>query len=220
MWHYLTNLSLGDFCEILTFIGFIIFLFRRFVLKKMPVPTGAHGKISREEIDKSLTLLKKKFPYARPVYRIPEDLKKRLSANLTDPDLLKELLCDITKYMGIDGSYIKLVLTDDETKAYAGNIHTNGAFTTLSLQVHSYYNLDVLTAVLAHEVMHLFLFYNGVSKRDALENEVLTDTAAVYFGFGEYLKKGYRVIETSLGFSYHKVGYIRTEDVEYILKQI
>lgn len=208
MREFLTGLSLGDICEILTFIGFIVFLFRRFVLKKMPVPRGAGRKIGREEIDASLTLLRKKFPYGHSNYRMPENLRMRLSANLSDPDLLKELLCDITKYMGIDGSYIKLKLSDDETKAYAGNIQTNGAFTTIRLQVHPYYDADVLTAVLAHEVMHLFLFYQGVSKRDALENEVLTDTAAVYFGFGEYLKKGYRVIETKLGFSYHKVGYI------------
>ena len=49
---------------------------------------------------------------------------------------------------------------------------------------------------------------------------MLTDTAAVYLGYGEYLARGYKIIETNLGLSYHKVGYIRQDDVVYIMNRI
>ena len=51
-------------------------------------------------------------------------------------------------------------------------------------------------------------------------NEVLTDTAAVYFGFGQYLYRGYKMMEINLGSSYHKVGYIDPEDVQFIQNEI
>lgn len=54
--------------------------------------------------------------------------------------------------------------------------------------------------------------------RDTWENEILTDTAAVYCGFGEYIYAGYAVMRGEFAFSYQKVGYIRQEDVQYIWK--
>ena len=49
---------------------------------------------------------------------------------------------------------------------------------------------------------------------------MLTDTAAVYFGFGEYLYRGYQIIETQMGFSYQQVGYILPGDVKFIQEEM
>ena len=47
--------------------------------------------------------------------------------------------------------------------------------------------------------------------------EVLTDTAAVFCGFGEYIYRGYAVFQGQMALSYRKVGYIKQQDVTYIL---
>ena len=102
----------------------------------------------------------------------------------------------------------------------AGEISTDLAFTTIRLEMKPYYTLDAVIAVLAHEAIHLHLYYTGIQLRDTWENEILTDTAAVYCGFGEYIYKGYAVMRGEFAFSYQKVGYIRQEDVQYIQKLI
>ena len=212
--------SLNDIFELLTIIGLVYYLVKRFILKEAPLPASALRKIDKEKLTDSLQLLKKNRQKPGKLYVMPTELEERLLLNLHDPELLKQLLCSIADHMGIDGSYIRLQFQDDATLDYAGNITTNGAFTTINLQIHAYYNLDVITAILSHEVMHLYLYYNGIRFSDTLSNEVLTYTAAVYFGFGEYLYRGYKVIETQLGFSYHKVGYIRPEDVRFLREEI
>lgn len=210
------RITISDIFELLTVIGFVYFLIKRFILKEPPVPSAALKKIDKDKLTECLALLKKHRKNPGEAYVMPEQLEQALLSELHNEELLKQLLCSIAAHVGIDGQYIRLNFQDDATKEYAGNISTNGAWTTINLQLHDYYHLDVITAVLAHEVMHLYLYYNGIRFSDTLSNEVLTDTAAVYFGFGEYLYRGYKIIETNLGFSYHKVGYIRPEDVTYI----
>ena len=212
--------SLNDIFEILTIIGLIYYVVKRFILKEAPVPASALKKVDEEKLRSCLTLLQKSKKEPGEIYAVPKELEEKLLVNLHDTELLKQLLCSIAAHMGIDGSYIRLKFQDDANLNYAGNISTNGAFTTINLQLHSYYNLDVITAILSHEVMHLYLYYNGIRFSDTLSNEVLTDTAAVYFGFGEYLYRGYQIIETQMGFSYQKVGYIRPGDVKFIQEEM
>ena len=212
--------SLNDIFGILTIIGLIYYVVKRFILKEAPVPASALKKVDEEKLRSCLTLLQKSKKEPGEIYEVPEELEQKLLTDLHDSELLKQLLCSIAAHMGIDGSYIRLKFQDDATLNYAGNISTNGAFTTINLQLHSYYNLDVITAILSHEVMHLYLYYNGIRFSDTLSNEVLTDTAAVYFGFGEYLYRGYQIIETQMGFSYQKVGYIRPRDVKFIQEEM
>ena len=212
--------SLNDIFEILTIIGLIYYVVKRFILKEAPVPASALKKVDEEKLRFCLTLLQKSKKEPGEIYAVPKELEEKLLVNLHDTELLKQLLCSIAAHMGIDGSYIRLKFQDDANLNYAGNISTNGAFTTINLQLHSYYNLDVITAILSHEVMHLYLYYSGIHFSDTLSNEVLTDTAAVYFGFGEYLYRGYQIIETQMGFSYQKVGYIRHGDVKFIQEEM
>ena len=212
--------SLNDIFEILTIIGLIYYVVKRFILKEAPVPASALKKVDQEKLRSCLALLKKSKKEPGEIYEVPEELEQKLLTDLHDSELLKQLLCSIAAHMGIDGSYIRLKFQDDANLNYAGNISTNGAFTTINLQLHSYYNLDVIIAILSHEVMHLYLYYSGIHFSDTLSNEVLTDTAAVYFGFGEYLYRGYQIIETQMGFSYQKVGYIRPGDVKFIQEEM
>ncbi len=138
-------------------------------------------KIDREKLRSALALLYKNKKVPGGAYTIPPQLSGELERNLHDPELLRRLMCDIAAHVGIDGSRIKLKFKDDATLEYAGNISTNGAFTTINLQTHDYYNLDVLTAILAPRGDASV----SVLQRDSFfrypSNEVLTDTAAVFF---------------------------------------
>lgn len=149
-------------------------------------------------------------------YQMPRELYEALSKDLWEEKKLKELLCSICDHLGINGSFIKLVLQETEAADKAGEISTDLAFTTIRLIKKPYYDLNTVTAILAHEACHLHLYYQGIKLRDTWENEVLTDTAVVYCGFGEYLYQGYAVRSGEFAFSYHKVGYIRKEDVAVI----
>ena len=59
---------------------------------------------------------------------------------------------------------------------------SNEFFVELQSQYRS--SPKAIAAILAHEVAHIFLHRCGVGFSDEFENEVLTDTAAVYIGFG------------------------------------
>ncbi len=211
--HYI---GIDDIFGILSLIGLASFLVRRFVLHKSPVPSGTFGKVSPELLQECVALLQKKEGADYEEYVAPPQLLDRLRTNPGNVDYLKELLCDICAHVGIDGDFIKLVLEDEPLPDRAGEISTDLAFTTIRLDLKPHHTVDAVVAVLAHETMHLHLYYEGIRYNDTWKNEILTDTAAVYCGFGEYIYRGYAVMQGEFALSYQKVGYIRQEDVRYI----
>ena len=220
MERFLDFFGINDIFGLLTFIGFCYFLIRRFILRKSPVPSSTFGTVPRELLQKCVALLKKQEKRIYAPYLAPAEIISVLKENLQDEVYLKKLLCSICEHLGIDGSFIKLIVQDTMAMDRAGEISTDLAYTTIRLELKSYYNLDAVIAVLAHEAIHLHLYYEGIRLRDTWENEILTDTAAVYCGFGEYIYRGYAVMQGEFAFSYRKVGYIKQEDVQYIQKLI
>lgn len=200
----------------MSFIGFFYFIVKRFILKKAPVPSSAFKTVPKELMQKCVQLVKKQDKNLYPSYIVPEYLLTALQQERCNEVYLKQLLCDICAHLGIDGSYIKLVVQDTPASDRAGEISTDLAFTTVCLEMKPYYTLDTVAAVLAHEATHLHLYLQGIRLRDAWENEILTDTAAVVFGFGDVLYRGYEVRQGGNLLSYQKVGYISQEDVVYI----
>lgn len=203
--------------ELLSFIGLGCFLVRRFILHKSPVPKSAFKTVPKELLQECVALLGRKEKKSYEPYVVPEEI---ILALRSDPDsevYLKELLCSICAHLGIDGTFIKLVVENAVMPDRAGEISTDLAFTTIRLELKPRYTLDAVIAVLAHEATHLHLYYEGIRMRDTWENEILTDTAAVYCGFGEYIYKGYALMQGEFALSYHKVGYISQEDVKNVV---
>ena len=209
-------LHINSIFDILTIIGFTYFIVKRFILRKPPVPSAAFDKVPKELFQKCVNLLNKYEKKSYDAYLVPEDILGALQKNLGDEVYLKKLLCSICEQYGIDGSFIKLVVQDTTVTEKAGEIKTDLAFTTICLELKPYYGIDTVAAILAHEATHLHLYYTGMKLNDVWENEILTDTAAVYCGFGEYIYRGYAVLQGDFALSYQKVGYIRQEDVRYI----
>ncbi len=212
---FLYRIGVNDIFGLLSLIGLTVYLIRRFLLRRSPVPKSSFKTVPRELLDRCVALLQKEERRIYEPYFAPEEILALLRDNCKDPECLKRLLCDICAHIGIDGSFIKLIVDDRPVPDKAGEISTDLAFTTIRLEM-SCYTLDTVIAVLAHEAIHLHLYYTGTHMRDNWENEILTDTAAVYCGFGEYLYRGYAVMRGEFAFSYHKVGYISQEDVRYI----
>lgn len=216
--NFLYHIGINDIFELLAFVGFIYFLVKKFILRKAPVPSSAFKTVPRELLRECVALLKRKEKADYGTYMVPEDILAGLKAELGDEANLKRLLLSICAHLGIDGEFIKLVVQDTVMSDRAGEIATDLAFTTIRLELKPYYTPEAVIAVLAHESIHLHLYYEGIHLKDTWENEILTDTAAVYCGFGEYIYKGYAVMRGEFAFSYQKVGYIKQEDVQYIQK--
>lgn len=49
---------------------------------------------------------------------------------------------------------------------------------------------DAILAILAHEITHEYLYINNISFSDKYENEILTDIAAIFLGFGKLMLNG------------------------------
>lgn len=52
------------------------------------------------------------------------------------------------------------------------------------------YGYESIVYTIAHECMHHFLYEKGIIDKDENRNEILTDVAVIYFGFGEFLENG------------------------------
>jgi hypothetical protein len=87
-----------------------------------------------------------------------------------------------------------------------------------------------IAAVLAHEVTHVFLHRHGIRFPDTLENELLTDTAAVYLGVGWLCLNAYRVTvdrqeryispnmrEVRTTTTEERLGYLTSDEFGYVL---
>ena len=217
LWEFVYRyLNFNTICEALTIFGFCYFIVRTFILKKPPVPSSGK-KPTKELFKKCISTLQKQDKGCYGTYRVPQDILVQLQNNLYDEVTLKRLLCSICAHYGINGEYIRLVTEEKRETDYAGNIATNGAFTTIKLELKPGYTLDAVIAILVHEATHLHLFYKGIRLKNEWENEILTDVACVYYGFGEYMYKGYSVLRGEFAFSYQKVGYITQDDVKYIM---
>jgi hypothetical protein len=99
-------------------------------------------------------------------------------------------------YGGTNGKISKKTYTE-ETK-YAGLYKVLGPLHKEIIIVNdsSFYLIHFLS-VLAHEVTHNYLFHHKINAPANLDNEILTDLAAVYLGFGLTLIRGYEPSEAT-----------------------
>lgn len=78
-----------------------------------------------------------------------------------------------------------------------------------------------ISAILAHEMSHLFLFDHKVELEPRTLNEILTDTAAVFLGCGVAILNGAEELERSVGFNRverqsRHFGYLTLPEFGYI----
>jgi hypothetical protein len=105
---------------------------------------------------------------------------------------------------------------------HAGNVEL-AAGPEYFIELHSRFRTDRrdVGAVLAHEVMHVYLHRLGLEFRGTRDNEILTDTATTYLGAGWLLLDSYREEEAVRGerlrMTASKLGYLTPEEFGYVL---
>jgi hypothetical protein len=92
------------------------------------------------------------------------------------------------------------------------------------------FNLENILGILAHEYSHNYLYFYKIREEDEIENEILTDVAAVYLGLGSLLLKGYEPITWTSnhwsrgdeqGYTTHsfQIGYISIDNIRYAIRR-
>ncbi len=82
-----------------------------------------------------------------------------------------------------------------------------------------------ISAVLGHEVAHIFLHRHGLRRPDTLEDEILTDTAAALYGFGVLALDTYSVSQHTsadgqgVTYTERRLGYLTPVEVGYVLEK-
>lgn len=83
------------------------------------------------------------------------------------------------------------ITTHQGLRDFAGLYEKNNLITIVNKKG---YSLKHLLGIMVHEITHHFLANNGIRKQNIDENEILTDLACIYLGFGHILYPAYKLI--------------------------
>ncbi|NWG28399.1 MAG: hypothetical protein HXY48_07670 [Ignavibacteriaceae bacterium] len=93
----------------------------------------------------------------------------------------------------------------ERERDYAGLFEGSQKITIVNKKGYAIINL---LGILAHEITHHFLYQHNIRKLAENENEIFTDIAAAYLGFGHILYPAYKVIS-------YNTDYKEKEDKSY-----
>lgn len=202
---------LNHLFRILTLIGLFIYIFRK-TKNKSAIYTEQQST-DYNTLENAINSLKQIQVIPSLDYSIPTDINNQLINNLKNQKALYNLLLSMTEHLHIDGHFITLYVHDNKNARFPGLYTvTSDGKVTITLQIQDNYTLNTIVAILAHELMHMYLDFKNVKHPVKKLNEILTDTAAVYFGFGNYI---YNSMRDGKERNY-KIGYINIKDLEYI----
>ncbi len=186
--------------DILCFIGAIIFILSN-ILGIAPV-----NPEKTELFENRLVYLYQNKEVCEKPYKAPDELMSRLKKNMRDEEVLNELAKDIATFCNVDPSKMNIKVQNDLIEA-AGTYNTEDNEINISF-ANTRTPSEVL-AVLIHECMHYILRQKNLWLESREENEYMTDIACLYFGFTEYINRGYIL-----------VGYLKRNEIRSIKKMI
>ena len=140
-------------------------------------------------------------------------------------ELVKWLVKFCANQYMIDLPKIKVKFSDLQTNE-AAHVFTKGG--VWYIEVDSYYKWSdlYLTAIIAHEMGHVYLGLKNVNLQPTVRNEELTDTVAILAGFGEILRaassrKKIHPILLLLGailVTHRELGYLSKSEINALSK--
>jgi len=118
------------------------------------------------------------------ILKYSHDISFIYTNKTVDPVLeVKYIVNEIINHLGI--------IVDSVSVNFVPNLNVPAQVTSsysnkFAIKINSSHKFKTenLTALLAHEVMHIFLNKKGLNFKDTISNEILTDTAACYLGLG------------------------------------
>jgi hypothetical protein len=130
----------------------------------------------------------------------------------------------IIEHLSLPGGDIKFEFKKLET-SIAGTVRSTGTGFLVDMSQVLQDNFRALSAILIHELMHIYLSNHGLFYKSQNEYEELTDLSCVLLGFGLPMinaKRAWHVERGVLGgggvekgTSYHIIGYLSEEQIGY-----
>lgn len=186
--------------------------------------------LTTKEIKKIVYFLKDSLPKSptaiTSLYVLPLPLERELANSKFPNFILQKISDNMGHYLGfiksIKVNYVQQVgfnqwySVDGHTFSDVGVSNKAGMYSVKGLD-HSEififkknrYNNKNLLAILAHEYAHHYLFLKNVKKENTQDDEIMTDIAAVFLGFGKLIFEGYKAVTWSSdsGFFEEKINY-------------
>ena len=131
--------------------------------------------------------------------------------------LTQNIARQIANHFGL--TITKVVVTFTHNLGVPGKVELS-AGNVFFVEVDEKYksNTNFISAILAHEIAHIYLFKHKISMHDTFQNEVMTDTTAAFLGCANILlNSSYDEVsyENNLT-TVHSFGYISQHEVGYI----
>ncbi len=173
---------------------------------------------NRSGIDAALSLLNETFHCPFPHYQIPDEIHMILRREPRSEYGLQLFLQSIAQHCDYHRHQLELHIYNQEEGAAPGRIsYRGGNRYVIELHMAADCRRETIMAVLIHEFCHFYLDQHGIGYEVTRENEILTDVSSVYFGFGNFMRAGYRPsVETGSGNNHlYWVGYICVSEIDY-----
>ena len=161
----------------------------------------------KAEIDESIEYLRQNRPISRRAYLPNENVYEDFKNNFWDERCLSAMAGDILRHLGLPNSHVPVYVVESMEGKAVGLYKQSGSGSSIEINISQFAVSNEVLAVLIHETMHYYLRMTGLGFPDTLKNEILTDTATIYFGFYNYIYDGYL-----------HAGYIRYSEIKYIEK--
>ena len=161
----------------------------------------------KAEIDESIDYLRKNRPINRRSYEPDENVYSMFQENFWDELCLTAMAKDILKHLGLSNASVPVRVVESMNGKAVGLYRQSNTGSLIEINISQFAMASEVLAVLIHETMHYYLRFTGLGFSDTLRNEILTDTATIYFGFYEFINSGYL-----------HAGYIRYSEIKYINK--
>lgn len=211
---------------LLSFVVFMIFVGSRLIINKLKAPKGTgdvfKGISDKEKLDHSIARLNQIFHAPFNPYQVPQQVLDILYRDPNSEYALNLLLQDIASHCRYKRTAIVLKLYPEQKNCPPGQIQKLGKTFLMELHMNNEENIPGVISVIVHEFCHFLLDESGISLENTLDNEILTDTASVYFGFGHIMFEGYRPsFHVKEGKTHwHRIGYLDVTGLKYVQQQV
>lgn len=209
--------------KLLTLLGavvlFLILYGKNFFHRIKGSGSAFKGIDDADKIKNALDTLKSHYGKNFTLFRISEQVVEILTRDPNSEYGLNLLLQEVAAHVDFDRKGIALRLYPEKKGQPPGCITKLGSQYLIELHMNNQENPEGVIAVVIHEFCHFFLDRSGISLVNTLDNEILTDAAAVYFGFGRYMREGYKPhINTGSG-RISRIGYLDISAIDSIISE-
>jgi len=202
---------------------FMVFVGRHLISEKYKGKLHFDTLNGRAMIDRAIDVLDGRFKKPFPPFETPAQVLDILSRDPDSEYAMNIFLQNVAAHCGYDRRALMLRVYPAQEGKPPGQIQKLGSQFLMELYMKNEGNIRGTLAVIIHEFCHFYLDESGIKLENTVENEVLTDTAAIYFGFGSQLREGYTpTVAHSMANKGKlvRIGYLDTLNIDYVQNKL